>query len=180
MLKSEVADLLALAAATDNRKVGQADVEAWHAVLTQALGERLRFDDARFALLEHYGSSREYLMPVAIVEFVKKLRRTRRAKVQLCPPADLVDAHGYPDPEDAEKYAAWIAWRKTALQAVENGEYQADPPPDVLRRSIAEVDNAAEWPVQPWPSEHAGELEAGLKPRDMSAIGDVFRTVPDE
>jgi hypothetical protein len=59
MTKSEMALVLAKAAAFDARTVGDADVEAWHEVAGD-----VDFSDAMKAVAEHYSRSEKRLMPV--------------------------------------------------------------------------------------------------------------------
>lgn len=72
MNRSEIAQLLAMAAAYDRRTVGEADVEAWHAAL-----DDLRWMDARDAVIAHYRGSREWIMPADIREHVRRIRGER-------------------------------------------------------------------------------------------------------
>ncbi|PSL02872.1 hypothetical protein CLV30_109180 [Haloactinopolyspora alba] len=201
MKPSEVSDLLEMAAATDRRKVGMADVEAWHAIITEALGEDAPFDDARKAVVQHYGATHEYLMPIHVVEYVRRLRKTRRWKIPMPQaPPELVDSHGYPDPDDREKWQAYQEWKAEITRQIENGEYMPDPPPDVVRKSMAEVESAdgqmAAWnrldswerwldkgqslpQVEAWPgAEPAAEIdETPRTQRDMSALDNVVKTI---
>ena len=61
MSPNEIIDLLSLAAAYDQRTVGQADVTAWHAVLF-----KLDSDEAQAAVIAHYQDSTVRLMPADI------------------------------------------------------------------------------------------------------------------
>lgn len=62
MTKSEVALILAKAAAFDARTVGEADIEAWH----ECIGD-LDFTDAMEAVTSHYRHSSDRLMPSHLV-----------------------------------------------------------------------------------------------------------------
>jgi hypothetical protein len=71
--KSEVTKLLGLAAAYDQRTVGEADVEAW-----SAAGEvgRWSFAAARRAIVEHYArdADRPRITPAAVSDRIRTLR----------------------------------------------------------------------------------------------------------
>lgn len=68
----ETAELLALAALTDGRKVDEAVLVWWHELLADTT-----FADAREVLKKHYQGSTEYLMPVHIVQGVQEIQRER-------------------------------------------------------------------------------------------------------
>jgi hypothetical protein len=73
MNRSEIAQLLGLAAARDRRTVGTADVAAW----LEDVGD-LGFDDARAAVSRHFRTSTDWLMPAHIRQQVKAIRAERR------------------------------------------------------------------------------------------------------
>lgn len=85
----ETAELLSLAALTDRRDVDEAVLEWWHELLAET-----DYRDGRAALIRHYRTSREYLMPVHITQGVLDLERAR------------LDAFGpiYPDPAIMEMH----------------------------------------------------------------------------
>lgn len=62
MRKSQVADVLTLAASFDARTVGNADVEAWFL----AIGD-LDFEETMAAVIEHYKTSTDRLMPAHLI-----------------------------------------------------------------------------------------------------------------
>lgn len=64
MKKSQMARVLGTAAAFDQRTVGEADVEAW----MRACGD-MDFDEATEAVIEHYKTSADRLMPVHLIEY---------------------------------------------------------------------------------------------------------------
>jgi hypothetical protein len=91
MTKADIARLLALIAAFDRRTVGEADVEAWHLVLSHTDPE-----DCGEAVRQHYGRSRDWLMPVDVVLGVRRIRAQRIAAAGDPPPdADPDDPAGY-------------------------------------------------------------------------------------
>lgn len=58
MTKAEMAKLLGVAAAFDNRKVDEAMVEAWHG----AIGD-FSYDEAEWGLTQHYRHEARWVMP---------------------------------------------------------------------------------------------------------------------
>ncbi|HEY8504372.1 MAG TPA: hypothetical protein VIL46_07295 [Gemmataceae bacterium] len=73
MTRSEIALLLGLAAARDNRRIDEVMVAAWY----EDLGD-LDFADAREALRRHYRESTERVMPAHIRQLVRAIRQERR------------------------------------------------------------------------------------------------------
>lgn len=73
MDKPEVVLLLTLAGTYDYRKVGDADVEAWHLALHD-----VDFDDAKAAVVAHYRATRDRLMPADVRQGVKAIREERK------------------------------------------------------------------------------------------------------
>ncbi|TYB69680.1 hypothetical protein FXF51_05835 [Nonomuraea sp. PA05] len=87
MTPEEVIDLLTTAAAYDRRKVGEADVVAWHAAVKD-----LDYLDAQDAVIAHYTLTTEWLMPAHVRKGVKDIRAARLAREPVpAPPAELAD-----------------------------------------------------------------------------------------
>ena len=92
MLKSEIAKLLALAAAYDNRKVTPEQIEAWFL----AIGD-LEFNACQHAIIAHARESTEYLTVAHIKQRVDSNARrsanisgrSRRAFMDWCIERDL-------------------------------------------------------------------------------------------
>ena len=85
MTPAEAQVLLSMASAFDNRKPDADAARAWSAAL-----DGLRFDDCRDALIEHYKTSTDYLMPVLIRTAVRRIRAKRIAEAgPLTPPPNL-------------------------------------------------------------------------------------------
>lgn len=85
MTPAEAQVLLGMASAYDNRKPDPDAAKAWAAAL-----DDLRFDDCRLALIEHYKTSKEWLMPAMVRQAVKRLRDKRIDEHPvLTPPPDL-------------------------------------------------------------------------------------------
>ena len=73
MNRAETSDLLALIARYDNRRVDDATVIAWHAVLGDLLAV-----DCQAAVIRHVGTSDAYLMPVHVRRLADEIDRDRR------------------------------------------------------------------------------------------------------
>jgi hypothetical protein len=74
---AETHDLLTLIAVYDNRRFDDATVLAWHEVL----GDR-SFADCRIAVVKHFGSSHEYLMPVHVRQGAAEIGRRRAQEIE--------------------------------------------------------------------------------------------------
>lgn len=104
MTPAETAELLALAAAYDQRTVGEFDVGAWHELLRDT-----DQGDARTAVLDHYRVHRERVMPADVLHRIAAQRLSR------------LDAAGdplpWPDPDDP----AYFEQLRAARAAVASG-----------------------------------------------------------
>jgi hypothetical protein len=103
MTPDETVDLLTVAAAFDQRTVGEGDAMAWHAVLGD-----LTFADAKQAVLGHYANTRERIMPADVRERVKEIRRNRFQDAEKpAPPPELLD--------DPDAYCAAVRAANAAI-----------------------------------------------------------------
>jgi hypothetical protein len=90
MTPDETVDLLTVAAAFDQRTVGEGDAMAWYAVVGD-----LDFTEAKQAVIAHYSDSTERVMPAHVRIRVKAARRDRLARELVpAPPAELTDEPG--------------------------------------------------------------------------------------
>jgi hypothetical protein len=71
MSKSDVALLLAAIAAYDQRTIGEADVEAWHAAAQYAKWDT---EGARLAVVAHYAETRQRIMPADVTVGIRATR----------------------------------------------------------------------------------------------------------
>ncbi len=112
MNHSEVAKLLTLAAAYDQRTIGEADVLAWHELLSETNPR-----DAAAVVKTHYATKRERLMPIDVIEGVRKIRHDRleRLEHEATPPPGLDDAG----------YRRWLRETRTAIA---DGTWTPPPP----------------------------------------------------
>jgi hypothetical protein len=104
MKPSEAAKLLAVAAAFDNRTVGETDATAW----SLALGDAT-LAEASAAVVEHYTTSTERVMPAHVVAAVRSNRR-----------ANLRGAGEMPFPPGLT-WAEEQTWRRHYTQALLDG-----------------------------------------------------------
>lgn len=74
MNKTEMAQLLTIASAIDNRKLSPEAVEAWHMVIGD-----IDYEVAVEAVRQHFDSSTEYLIPNHIRVLATKIVKTREA-----------------------------------------------------------------------------------------------------
>ena len=77
MTKAETATLLAMIAAFDRRTLGEADVEAWHLILTD-----LEAGDCAAAVREHYAAKRDWIMPADVRTFALAESRRRQGRIR--------------------------------------------------------------------------------------------------
>lgn len=84
MNHEQVIDVLAKAAAFDNRKVGEVDVLAWHEVIG-----RYEVADALAAVTRHYTETRDRLMPADLMRHMKAIREERSRAQKAAAPLAL-------------------------------------------------------------------------------------------
>lgn len=125
MTPQEVAALLSIAAAYDNRKPDPEAVTAW----TYAL-DGLRFNDCRDAIVAHYRASNEWLMPNKVITEVKRIRAKRLADY-----GALAEPPAHIDPDNTAVYGRWLAETR---RAIADGDLTPGPlaiePPAVTKR----------------------------------------------
>ena len=119
MTPAEAQVLLSMASAFDNRRPDADAARAWSAAL-----DGLRFEDCRDALIEHYKTSTDYLMPVLIRTAVRRIRSKRIAEV-----GDLIPPSGLSELEQRQ-------WLRDAKRRIGDGETFTPPqlPPANPRR----------------------------------------------
>lgn len=142
MNQQEAAALLGVAAAFDNRKPDPDAALAWSAALWD-----VRFEDARAAVVQHYRTSSEWLMPKMVLAEVKRLRALR------------IKEHGdvYVPPEiDPDDTVAYQRYLRTARQAIADGEplekpalVAVDGPPEQVARLRALIGTSADDESEP-------------------------------
>ena len=71
--KTEVAKLLTMISAIDNRTVGTETVEAWFLIVAD-----LDFDECVKVAFEHFGTTTDYLVPAHIKQGVAKFRKAEQ------------------------------------------------------------------------------------------------------
>lgn len=126
MTPDETVDLLTVAAAFDQRTVGEGDAMAWHAVLGD-----LNFADAKQAVLGHYADTRERVMPADIRTRVLAIRARRLQDTEI--PAEPLIAL-MDDPP------AYLAAVRAANTAIADGRDPATAMRAVTRQARPELE----------------------------------------
>ena len=107
MTPADAAEVLALAAAFDNRSVGEANALAWSA----AVDERVSVADAKRIVTEHYARTREWVMPSDVNAASAILRRTRLDRMATPEPPETLN--GDPGLE--------LTWQRAYRRAIGDG-----------------------------------------------------------
>lgn len=105
MNRTEAASLLTLAAAYDQRTIGEADALAWFEILGD-----LRVQDAQQAIKEHYKREARRVMPVDVIDGVKRIRK------------DRLDRNRLPEPPSELTVPEYIAWQREMTRQIADGE----------------------------------------------------------
>lgn len=115
MTPSEISDLLAYAAAFDNRSASEIAARAW----AEALDPRVSFDDGRALVVEHYSRTRDWIMPSDINTGSSRMRKARLDVMRTPEPPDTID------PDDVQ---AGLSWQRAYRAAIGDGhdEQRAD------------------------------------------------------
>lgn len=110
MNTTEAAQVLAKAAAYDNRQPDQAAALAW----AEALDQDLPLQDALRIVGEHYRDERAWIMPSDINRRWRALGKAR---------LEIAVRMGLPEPPDdlADEPTVWAAWKKAQIRAVKAG-----------------------------------------------------------
>jgi len=148
MTPATAAALLAYASAFDNRNVTPEAATAW----SEALAPYVNLTDGKAAIVEHYGRTRDWIMPADINAGVK---RTRATRIEKHPYGDL------PPGLDATQAKAWLlTYRRAvgdgstldaaheaadrAVNAERPAHIEADP--EKVRQIVAKTANALPRP----------------------------------
>lgn len=122
MTPAEAAALLAIAAAYDNRKPDPDAAKAWSVALAG-----LRFEDCRDAIVAHYRTSTDWMMPGHVIAAVKRTRAARLAAAPpLTPPPDLTPLET-------------VAWLRAARRTIANGEPLEDTYGELKPRHLPDL-----------------------------------------
>lgn len=131
--------LLGIAASFDNRKPSEEAATAWSVAL-----DGIRFIDARDAVVAHYRTSSEWLMPARIISEVRRIRSKRIAEAgDLTPPPDLTPVETVAWLKEAR---ARIGDGETVDQLAAYGELTPRHMPDLRRALPAPDDDPADQP----------------------------------
>lgn len=113
MNRQDIALLLAFCAAFDQRTIGEADVEAWHAALDCPWVPNMGREEAQAAVTEHYRATAERITPADIIKRVKDTRADRMSRA-------------IPQAESAPPTAEYLEAR-AALDAARHGGERKTP-----------------------------------------------------
>lgn len=148
---TQVSNVLACAAAFDNRTIGTADIIAWWRVIGH-----LSQGEAEDAVIAHYTESTDRIMPGHILARVKKIHAERLGRT----PDALPDA----DPDDV---AAWLAALREGRNRVATGQLEARPVREAIETTFVYV--KSKW------SREVAPLRA-LEPAGADPVHDDART----
>lgn len=150
MTPAEAAVLTGIAASFDNRKPDEAAATAWAMAL-----DGLRFEDCRDAIVSHYRTSREWIMPIDVITTVKRMRTSR---LEDAPPVDPPAGH---DPDNVADHLAWLGWTR---KAIADG-VPPEPEPYRATRHIGELRGVlrAVPAIEAKPREKSAEHEAAME-----------------
>lgn len=159
MNPQEAAQVLAKAAAFDNRQATQAAALAW----AEALDKDLPLQDALHIVSEHYRDERNWVMPADINRRWRALGKAR---------LESAERMGLPGPPDelADTPGDWIAWQRAQIRAIKAGcdATQADARAwHAIQRTPRE---RRELPSAPPPAEWKAMLDAAT-PRQAPSAG---------
>ena len=138
---TQTADLLTLAAKYDNRRFDDATVVAWREILAD-----LPYTDCRSALVSHFATSTDYLMPVHVRTGALEVDRDRRRRDrEQREAAEQLAIEADPTRYDrSDEVRALLAELRDSLP---------DGDPDALRRSEwLDVDRRRAREVEPNPA----------------------------
>lgn len=158
MNPQEAAQVLAKAAAYDNRQATQAAALAW----AEALDPDMPLQDALRLVGEHYRDERAWVMPADIN---RRWRSLGRARIET---AVRMGLPGTPD-ELADDPAAWVAWRKAQIAAVKAGCDALQAEARAWRALGRTPRERREVPSQPPPADWQAMLDAATPQQAPSA-----------
>lgn len=149
MNTAEAAQVLAKAAAYDNRQATQAAALAW----AEALDRNMPLADALRIVGEHYREERAWVMPADINRRWRALGKARLETAQRM---------GLPEPPDelADDPAAWAAWKKAQIRAIRAGCDGAQAEARAWHAIQLTPRQHRELPSQPPPPEWQAMLDA--------------------
>jgi hypothetical protein len=166
MTPTEAAALLTICAAYDNRKPDVDAAKAWAMAL-----DGYRFEDCRDAIVGHYRTSREWIMPADVITAVKRIRTGRLEDAAPCPPAGL-------DPDDTSAYTRWL--RRVRRAIADGCEVPAEDYP--ATRQLGELRHVlrAVPAIEARPRARTAEHEAALERARAELPPPAPMPVPDE
>lgn len=159
MNRTEAAQVLAKAAAFDNRQPDQAAALAW----AEALDRDMPLTDALRIVGEHYRDERAWVMPADINRRWRALGKARLETAQRM---------GLPEPPDelADTPGDWAAWKKAQIRAIRAGLDATQAEARALHAIQRTPRERRELPSAPPPAEWQAMLDAAT-PRQGPGTG---------
>lgn len=130
MNRAQTADLLNLIASTDGRKLTQQMPAAWFDILGA-----YTYEDCRAAVINHFQTSTEWLMPAHIIRHVKHLRKDRLLAVR-----ETVE----PNRADTDDPTTYVETRRRLTQLIADGHVT----PDAYRHYHSSGQPLTDWMAQ--------------------------------
>ena len=157
MKPSEVADLLLMASAYDNRKPAEITTRAWAA----ALDENILYADAQSIVIEHYANTRDWIMPADINTRSRQIRQARTRDMRSPEPPEALE--GIPEREHA--------WTRAYVRLIGDGltESEADAQACAEHGVTRAQLDAAPRPVQAAIEGHRASCRCGCLTRPVRA-----------
>lgn len=121
MNKTEVAKLLTMASAIDNRTVGTETVEAWHMVIGD-----LEYDDATTVMFDHFRNSTDYLTPRQIIVGVEALNRRRKATARRIALEQFIAMRDHVLELEWERISSGVETDRSKFEALSRGEWKEE------------------------------------------------------
>jgi hypothetical protein len=132
MNKTEVAKLLTMASAIDNRTVGTETVEAWFMVVGD-----VDFEDATSVMFQHFRTSTDYLTPRQIIMGVEALDRKRRAEARQLEVDRFIAMRDHILEIETERVSSGEEKDPSKLTALSRGEWKEEWRIDSFPEAIA-------------------------------------------
>lgn len=161
-----IGDVLAIAAAFDNRTVGDADCAAWYRVIGH-LDQR----EAEEAIIAHYTETSDRVMPAHVLSRVGKIRALRLAHA---------GPEAVPDVDDPDDWRAYQRALREGRWRTANGEMKPRPVLKAIEPVFRHIDSAWNRNAITVPSQQLA-IEAAPQPDnpEHAAASQLLRGISD-
>lgn len=166
MTIEELGDVLGVAAAFDNRTVGDADILAWYS----AIGH-INAGEAREAVIAHYTENTDRVMPAHVLTRVGKIRALRLAHA---------GPEAVPDVDNPDDWRAYQEALREGRWRTANGELKPRPVRRAIEGTFRQVDSKWNRNIIAVPIQQLA-IEAAPQPEDPehAAASKLLAGVPD-